>query len=1651
MKNQRFLFLFLLFFNCLIINSLAQTKASFPDTPAEFILAVNDMLKKTQKPEAIKVAEIFSGVWDNGKISSTQKEKIISVSKKMLTARATAAGGFTQFYSGICNALNERKLNTSIIDDYLNVLDKLSDAKNLKDINSYVERFDKFFLSQALFYSRTNRAYATGDFKIDYLAQKDEKLQAEFASAPSQDSTFINAPDIVGPIIRFNQTNLIFAYPLDSVALQNTKGIFIINKNVFVGKGGKFDWRSLELNPNEVFCEFDSYATDLSKGNLNAKNVKMTYTPLFNKQILGDFEFSSRARKDIYNALFPKFISAENNIRISQFGQNLEYQGGFTLEGRKIYSNSRNAGQLAAFWGKSKDDDGNEQTSFKVTSRRFAITDSLITSPNVRFSLYLGEKDSLSHASLQFRYTRGSKKTGGEVQLVRDRNSMSSNTPFINNHHEFYIDADLIRYDIAKDSMDMYMLSGAQDLRPAVFESFDFFSKDRYNKMMAVYDFNPIKMFLNFAREPEIKSNTFFISQLASKYRKNEGILRSVAVDLQSRGYLNFDESNGFVTLGSRINKTDSTDLFISATEKVRSKGSKRQDSLFYAIYDHDNYRITSVVSGEPNASLSRKKNELVIRGIKSFPISELLNVYIIPDSSKRKITVYGGRNLYMEKGEITVGNFRFVGQNFFLLYKDFTLEMPVIDKVLFAVTDTTSEKKESYYYGGEIAFKPGRMEINDPLNKSGRKKGRIIAPKDEVTKDKYVLKKESYEAFPKLSIPEGGTMYFATEFRQNFAYDSTRAKFEIFPIEMDSLNTKVPIFPGKFTSNIFPEFKETLVPMQAPDNTMGFTHKPPKTGYPLYPTNEKLKGAKILFNKDLVMNRDGLFSGGTITHLTTTLVSPEFFMMPDSVLADNTDFSVKSGNLKGAEFADATGKTAQLHWNTTDDRMVISNKDEIERLENARTTLAKGAFEQRYKEKLFTLYSSTKNPMSLRGYLNITSEGLKGEGNLVRKDFTLLSVSEEPFKFGIDKFSASNVEFRINSKARDPYEFDRGFFYANNKAVLLGNFVDVDFDLKSGKAELHPDSEFLDFASLSLPYAEYRTSIRDALWDLNKQTIAMNGDSTSYFVSTIFGSEDYNEENLRFRANKGFYDIPNLSLLVSGIPFINSADASIVPIDGKATILKDAEMQELKKAIVLIDTLNRYHRLFNGNIKIDSRLTFEGDATYQFVNVKKDTFNIKFDKFELITADTDPGKAEANERDNKRKKGKYVPRYTFAQGTVEEKDKFYITSRVLYKGAVKMYANRRNLSLDGFIKLDLSSREGDADWIPYKSDKGDSVSLNLAEKTKIGEEEVTSGMHFSPALDLYTTFISRKQSDQDTDIFLAKGNLDYSPSINEFKIALPEKKEGKIFGGNQLIYDDSKGEVYIQGKLNLWDAALAKQVLTVGSSRSNTKKKSHTFDLMLPFDLPLGVKSIMEMQRMILGKLPEKSPTIGRNDPLNDKFAEILGDKEYRKFIQEGAVRPSLLVNTSKELKKPLVFTTVNMEWNDEYKTFYSKDSLRLFNVNEKVVDSYVTGYIEFRKNTGGDGYSIYLQIDPDLWYYFEVDAGVFSALSSDEPFNQGIDNKAVQLAGIDKKEAFVAKFRELYKAAALPENQKKEEVKKEPEKKDPKKEKKSDDDDGF
>ncbi|GAB4127622.1 MAG: hypothetical protein Fur0027_10280 [Raineya sp.] len=1022
-----------------------------------------------------------------------------------------------------------------------------------------------------------------------------------------------------------------------------------------------------------------------------------------------------------------------------------------------------------------------------------------------------------------------------------------------------------------------------------------------------------------------------------------------------------------------------------------------------------------------PNATIYAEGGGIIIRGIERFAISKKLNLSFIPKN--KEIRIFGDRVIMMEEGEVTVGSFRFIGKNFTLPYDEFKLTMETIDTVLFAVQDPKNPELK-YDLGGEIRMNAGDLFINHPNNKSGLKKGQIPGWK----------KGETYESFPKLKIETGGKIYFDAFYRERFAYHKSQVYFEIPNIELDSLTSKVPKFSGTFHSNIFPPIKEDLVAIYDPKYNgveskyaLGFVHRPKKP-LKLYHTQAELKADSI------VMYKTGLVASGKnleIKNHTYTLKADELVLTPDSVHTKKANILVKKGKSGSTLYPEALGENLKLSWYTSR----LAGTD----------TLKIDSLTVKNQDKDFIHIFDTQNPASLSGTMAVTPEALWAIGKLTRKDFFLFApqgATISPERIFTPNLPDNIVEFKIHSTDLDPFNIEHGTEY---KHLVDANAVLIDFDLKKSVCKIShnpfisqqsPQYEFFSF-----PYAQFKTSIKEIAWDINKREITMKGDENSVFHSTKFEEEEQApNKDLYFRANAGKYDIKDLNtpiLELEGVPYINSADARIIPDKGKVTILKGGDVQALQNSTVVVDTLNAYHTLINGHIKINNREDFEGDATYRYVNVAKDTAKIKFDKFELVGSETISEAGKVKRTNRFRRKGKsedtlQVPsRFTQSRGEVLETDDFFITPRVKFKGTAEMLAYKKDLILDGYIQLVLNSRKDGDFWIPYQRDAGD-VLIEVEEKMDAQGDVLTSGLHYAYEENgkLYTTFLSGKKGDGDSDMYLAKGLLTYSPELNEFKITDKAKLEKDSYEGSMLTLDDGKGTMEMQGKFNFFDENTKKLVSSAGTAKVDLKSKHYEFSQFFVIDFSkfksvlAGIADMFRYAKMDGGGGEQAYNSDDAS--LMNKLAEIIGDSKTKKYENMARGKYLPLLNADKKtLGKGLLLSNVNLVWSDTTNSFHSVGKIGLANILDKDINAQIDGFMEIQKQEDGDVLNLYLEASPELWIFLSFSQGTLSGESSVEKINnlfskgkkaKKVGDLSMELAEDGAAEHFKARFKQYY-----------------------------------
>jgi hypothetical protein len=825
---------------------------------------------------------------------------------------------------------------------------------------------------------------------------------------------------------------------------------------------------------------------------------------------------------------------------------------------------------------------------------------------------------------------------------------------------------------------------------------------------------------------------------------------------------------------------------------------------------------------------------------------------------------------------------------------------------------------------------------------------------------------RKDYPSYPIFNATKGATVYFLGEEILGGVYDKS-LYFLIPPFEIDSVSSSDPnsiAFEGEFHSGgIFPTFSEKLRVM--PDKSLGFDHPLPPEGIDLLDGAAKFYGSVKLDNK-------GLRGGKKIEYLSTTLFSDNITFFKDSIKAPGDSAFIMPGDVEGASFPDVTVTDFDLRWLTLKDSLYMSNNSTP-----------------------FDLYQNTA---SLNGSAIVSKRGLYGRGELNTRGSQTKS---EKFTFKEFNYSARHAEFSIESSDTIP--------------ALAGEDVRLSFDLEDNVAVIAPEIE--GDAAINFPYAAYKTSIPSAEWILDEKRVVMKKPNNIDIRNSYFYSTNPEQDSLVFNATGANYDIVDQSLIISGIPYIQVADARITPSGGEVIVGENGKVNKLYNATLTLDTLTSYHNLYDAEIEILSRSKFEGSATYRYVNSIGDTFSIEMGAFTLEQIPDAP------------KGGKQLR--TVSSGEISPEDRMIISPGMFYKGKVTMYADKPALSLDGYIQLDLKNIPNYDTWIKYENDgSAKEVVFDFNEAVTEMGNPLQAGLHFDNITnELYATFITEKRAAEDEDFFRPNGMLKFNATKNQFVIENPSKTAGTSYAGKYFAYNEENQKIQFEGPLQFMQGRDEAEFKSAGTGSGDLVEQEFTFNVMLTteYDLPNGFTEIIgtDMLEVVqrLG-IPEATKDLDRLLP---KLAEIAGDnvaKRYEELIFQEYIP---LHSLSSKFTKTLNLTNLDLKWSNDYSSWYSLGKIGLSNTGATDINANIDGFTEITKSEEGESIKIFLQVSPSCWYYFHYQQDRLIFFSSNKEANELINKKSkaakakfgefVFLTGdIDETIKFVEDYRRRY-----------------------------------
>ncbi len=824
----------------------AQPLKTFAKDPTAFLGELRTMFEasqdKDQKAAGKLLMDNFTTMWNGGQISKPYQDSIYSM----------------------CNLMLKRKMKTyPNYETYLNAV--VLFVKSDQSEDSWIAWCKG--LRKLAVMSNTIRFMALLDATNDLLGKSMlVQTQIMYWRTSSEDYTF--GFDSL-PYIDFETGDLTCMKKNDSTRIYNTKGRYYPTTKDWFGQGGKILWLRAGFPENEVFAELFNYKLSIQKTEFVIDTVRFYNTNFFDRPLMGSLEEKVLVDVGDERISYPRFSSFDKRLQIKEIFKNVDYDGGFSMFGAKLMGTGDKETDAYLFFKR------NNQVFVKLSARTFIIRKNDIASDRSAASIYW-ERDSIHHPGLQVRYNNES----ATLSLMRDKSGIGE-TPFFDSYHRVDILVEAMYWKMDEPKIDFSMMKGTGSESSAIFESDNYFSEFRYEKLKGIEDVHPLYLLRDIAVAKG--SKTFTVEDVQRKMKVGKDQVVAFLITYATKGFLILDLDDEMVTITDRV------------YHYLNSKNHKT---------DYDVIYFKSVITAQPNGTLNLLNFDLKLRGVPIVYLSDSQMVYVIPH--EQELTLKKNRDFTFD-GQIHAGLFDYYGKNFNFHYDMFKFDMATIDSMSFKVQDHT-QPPDAY---GIRPFRKVRTVIEDLvgeilIDQPGNKSGQISYPQFPI----FHSKKESY-------------VYYDKQFIFNGVYSRDKFYYRLQPFTIDTLDSyysERKEFKGYLVSaGIFPDITHPLTVQ--PDFSLGFVIKTPVNGYPAY-------GGKGTYDSIVDLSYRGFRGKGTLKYLTSVMKSQDIVFFPDSMHANAERFEIKE-KTTATEYPPVIAHDVYVRWYPYADIMDIGLKTE--------------------------------------------------------------------------------------------------------------------------------------------------------------------------------------------------------------------------------------------------------------------------------------------------------------------------------------------------------------------------------------------------------------------------------------------------------------------------------------------------------------------------------------------------------------------------------------------------------------------------------------------------------------------------------------------------------------------------------------------------
>jgi len=923
----------------------------------------------------------------------------------------------------------------------------------------------------------------------------------------------------------------------DSSIVYRTSGVLDVFGQKWEGRSGVIDWQKVKFDKEKTFAKIRGYRCDLKSALVKVDTVELT-TPYFKSPILGRLADKTILEMNEGESS-PQFISFEKRLKIPDLRENLDYDGGFTLEGADFIG--KGTVEKPAKIILKRDN----KRLIEVASVNFQMDPAKIIARKSSVKMFYPNGDSL-YIKEAFLFLDESKK---ELSVTAAKKGYDF-VPFEDYYFNLFVNAPVFVYKLNTPlAYFTYEIATSQEQKVASIVSQNYFDQAIYQKFKGMGNTHPFNVIAS--KCESTKKYDFSEGDLATMMNKTITQAKPELVDLAAAGFLTYSSINNLIHVEKKLinyaksgtGEMDFDNLKVisdlrpmklnysqqeiandpnlkSLQSEYEQKTTKRQRVIAYALIDID-------------------KRTMRVNEVDEVLISDAQKTNLYPDSSH--IVFEKDRNIRFS-GWLVAGKLEIHSPEALFDYKEFKVTIPSSDYSFFRVKPLKKEDGTNFIpMVSSISFMKGEVQIDNKETKSGK------AGKNA--------------EFPLLkSIQETKVFYSAKDILKG-AYDSTRFYYTVQPFSLDSLDNfseKSFSLAGELNSGgIFPKITENLKIMN--DYSFGFSTQAPTGGYSFYGTETK-------YENKIVLSNNGLQGSGTINFLHSTSVSNKLTFLPDSTIGV-AKFANKQIST-GITYPSVVSESAFINYQPRKDVLLASS----------------------FREVPLTMFNGETD---LTGTVSIDKKGMVGNGSLKFKeaimksglfDFTHDDIKSKNTSFSLlnryAKFGEETVAIQAEGLVADvTFKERKGTF--NSTGNKAQKFPANLYYCKMDKFVWLMDGESIEFEK--------------------RKGGESNFESGADLVTDNFFSLVESQDSLRFKSLNAKYDLKSQTIFCQKVDFVKSGDALLYPDSMKVNIRKAGIMDPFSNAVIIASAVTKEHKFVDANVQITSSKLFSGNAKYLY------------------------------------------------------------------------------------------------------------------------------------------------------------------------------------------------------------------------------------------------------------------------------------------------------------------------------------------------------------------------------------------------------------------------------------------------------------------